>query len=443
MPLYRKDLGDGMFYNHIETDVFKTSSFSVNFVVPHRRETAAIYSVLPIVLHRGCRAYPDRRAISRRLEELYGAALSVRSYKRGELRVINFTVNTIDNAYLPKDETLDLFREALNLLSDILLDPVLEDGKFLASYVESEIRNCKDTIRASINNKARYALDRCVELMFAGEHYGVPADGFLEDYDAITGEALISHYRAMLRDAHIEIFYGGKEAPEAIEPFAAHFFDNVGRTNKNGRLPVAEPYVQVDAVRNFEESTPAEQGKLVLGFRTPVIGAHKDAVAFTVFNEIFGGSASSKLFMNVREKMSLCYTCSSMGDLAKGSMLAYAGIDNENKETTVKEILKQLDNIRQNEITDEELHCAKQSLIGAYQSLADSVSALEVWYLRRILCGYMEEPEDVIARIRSVTAEEVVLVAKDVVLDTVYFLKGDKSALYLEADDQEEDEDAE
>ena len=439
MALYRKDLGCGIFYNHITTDVFKTTSFSVNFVLPHRRETAAVYAVLPVILQRGSSAYPDRRAISRRLEELYGTALSVRSYKRGELHVINFAFNTIDNAYLPKEESIDLFGEVLSLLSDILFNPLLENGRFLDAYVESEIRNGKDAIRAAINNKTRYAFDRCVELMFTGEAYGIPADGFLEDYDKITGKDLIHAYHSMLRESRIEIFYGGKETPVTVEPLAKRFAENIKRSEEIV-LPTVAANATVHEVRHFDESTPAEQGKLVMGFRTPIVGNHKDAVPFFVFNEIFGGSASSKLFMNVREKMSLCYTCSSSGDTAKGSLLAYAGIDNENKDITISEILKQLDNTRQMDITDEEMQCAKQSLICGYQSLADSVSAMETWYLRRILCGYIEEPEDVIRRIESVTKEEVAAVAKTVVLDTVYFLKGDKSALYNKAECEEGEE---
>ncbi len=437
MALYRKDLGFGVFYNHIKTDVFKTTSFSVNFVLPHRRETAAVYAVLPIILQRGCRTYPDRRAISRRLEELYGTALSVRSYKRGELRVINFAFNTINNAYLPKEESIDLFGEVLSLLSSILFDPLLEEGRFLSTYVESEIRNGKDAIRAAINNKTRYAFDRCVELMFADEAYGIPADGFLEDYDKITGEDLVNAYHSMLQESRIEIFYGGKEFPETAQPLAVGFVEKIKRS-EDVKLPPVTANAAVREVRRFEESTPAEQGKLVMGFRTPIVGNHRDIVPFFVFNEIFGGSASSKLFMNVREKMSLCYSCSSTGDTAKGALLAYAGIDNENKDVTINEIIKQLDNVRQTDITDEEMHCAKQSLISGYQSLADSVSAMETWYLRRILCGYIEEPEDVIKRIESVTKDEVASVAKTVALDTVYFLKGDKSKLYNKAEEDAE-----
>lgn len=439
MSLYRKDLGNGVFYNHIQTSDFKTTSFSVNFILPHCRETAALYSVLPMILHRGCHAFPNRRAISLRLEELYGTALSVRTYKRGELKVINFAFNTIDNDYLPKNEDLDLFGEALSLLSDIILDPVLEDGHFLKSYQDSEIRNCKDAIRASINNKTRYAFDRCTELMFDGECYGVPSDGYLEDYDRITDEALLSSYQTMLQNARVEIFYGGKDSPEKIEGLAARFFEKTKRQANS--LPLPSPCHDVKEARHFEESTPAEQGKLVIGFSSPICGKSKENVPFFVFNEIFGGSASSKLFMNVREKKSLCYTCSSTGDFSKGVLFAYAGIDNDNKQITTDEILKQLDNIRQSDIGDEELHCAKQSLISGYQSLSDSISSLESWHLRRILCGYTEEPDDVIRELAAVTREQVVSVAKSMALDTVYFLKGDKNALYNAADQEEGEED--
>ena len=439
MSLYRKEFGEGIFYNHLQTDVFKTSSFSVNFVVPLQRETAAIYTVLPMILHRGCRLYPDRRAVSRRLEELYGTALSVRNYKRGELQVINFTVNMIDNAYLPAEEGADVFSEALSLLSNVLTDPVLEDGHFLQTYTDSEIKNCMDTIRAAINNKMRYAFDRCSELMFEGERYGIPADGYLEDYCVLTPKTLMPFYRHMLENARIELFYGGKQEPKDIEPIARRLFQNINRCC-DGTLPYAELNVNVQAVRHFDESTPAEQGKLVIGFRTPITGIHEDAYAFSVFNEIYGGSAASKLFMNVREKKSLCYSCSSTGDLAKGVLFAYAGIENENKEITVAEITKQLDIMRQGNISDEELHCAKQSIISGYQSLSDSLSAMEVWHLRHILCDFRQEPEEVIKKIASITREDVVRVANGLVLDTIYFLKGDKSAFYNKADVEEEED---
>ena len=435
MALYRKKLQNGMYYNHITTDRFKTAYLSVNFILPLEKDSAAYYALLPCVLQRGCKKYPEYKNLVRRFDELYGTSITVGNTKRGEAEVVSFSINMLDNAYLPEGEDLDLLREATRLLLDVITDPITENDLFLEKNVESERRNCMDARRAAINNKQRYAYERCVSLMFAGERYGVPADGEIEDYENIDPAKLVCLYNDMLQSACAEIFYVGKDSPEKVEALLLEnpVFSN--RIDGDVTFPKTVRDFDVKEVRHFEETTPAEQGKLVIGYRV----ATQDTCALSLFNEIYGGSPSSKLFMNVREKLSLCYYCSSQGDAMKGVLFVFAGIENENVETALAEIKKQLDNIRQSEITDEELLCAKQSLANAYRSLSDSAKAMETWYLRRIMEGNLEEPEEVLKKIAALDAEDVVRVAKSIVCDTVYFLKGDKSSVYNKADREDEE----
>ena len=389
----------------------------------------------PCVLQRGCKKYPEYKNLVRRFDELYGTGITVGNTKRGETEVVSFSINMLDDAYLPAGENLDLLGEAVGLLLDVITDPVMENDLFLDKNVESERRNCMDARRAAINNKQRYAYERCVSLMFAGEKYGVPADGEVEDYENIDPKKLVRLYNEMLKNAAMEIFYVGKDAPERIEALLLKNPCFANRASGDIPFPKTSRDFDVKEIRRFEEETPAEQGKLVIGYRV----ATQDTCALSLFNEVYGGSPASKLFMNVREKLSLCYYCSSQGDSMKGAIFVFAGIENKNLEVALAEIRNQLNNIRQNDITGEELLCAKQSLINGYRSLSDSAKATETWYLRRIIEGNLEEPETVLERIEKLGAEDVVRVANAVVCDTVYFLKGAKSLPYNRADCENEE----
>ena len=430
MALYRRELGNGIHYNHITTDRFKTAYLSVNFILPLEKESAAYYTLLPCVLQRGCKKYPEYKNLVRRFDELYGTSITVGNTKRGEAEVVSFAINMLDNAYLPEGEDMDLLREAVGLLLDIIADPVTENDLFLKKNVELERRNCIDARRAAINNKQRYAYERCVALMFEGEKYGICADGEIEDYEKLDPSELVRLYNEMLTSACTEIFYVGKDSPETIEALLLENPMFLNRADGNITFPKTVRDFDAKAVRRFEETTPAEQGKLVVGFRV----GEQDSCALSLFNEIYGGAPSSKLFVNVREKLSLCYSCSSLADAAKGALFVLAGIENENLDVSLTEIQKQLDNMRQSEITEEEILCAKQSLMNGYRSLSDSAKALETWYLRRIIAGKSEEPEEVLEKIAALTVEDVVRVANTVVCDTVYFLKGEKTIVYDEAD---------
>lgn len=435
MGIYRCSLDSGIFYNHLETKRFKTGYFSVNFVLPLLRENVAYYALLPRVMRSGCASLPNRRAIVKRLEDLYGADIYVRHYGRGEQQVISFSADFLDNRYLPPLEATDVFSETLGVLRDLIFSPVQKNGLFLQEYVDTERRNCADTVRAMINNKQQYAIHRCTTLMCSTETAGVPILGEVEDFDKIDPVKLMDCYRYMLRNARIEIFYVGSSPLSVVKSksaalFSGDFRDYSGWQSKSPRI------LQADSVKRYEETAAAAQGKLVLGFRTGVFLNGDSQLAYSLFNEIYGASPSSKLFLNVREKKSLCYSCYSSADLLKGIMYVVAGIDNDQKDVAIEEIMIQLDKMRQKEITEEELHCAKQSLANGYRSLYDSAEGLEVWYLRRILAGCILTPEEVAAHIMELTAEDVAAVARGVSLDTIYFLRADRTC----ADGEDEDE---
>lgn len=438
MKLYRKELRDGIAYNHIRTDRFKDGYLSLHFILPLSRETVAYNALLPNVLHRGCRLYPTQADVGRRLEELYGSDLAIRNMKRGESQIITFTTNMLDDTYrLPGDDT-DIFGGVLEVLCALLFDPLVDgEGNFRPDYVETERLGRIDAIRAAVNNKRRYAIKRCTELMCADEVFGLSSEGCLEDYESIDPALLRAAYRRLIEEAQIEAFYIGKRAPEEVEPRLTAVLSSLPRAS-HITIPTTEVIRRAEQVRNFEESAPIVQGNLVMGFRTGTTVTDADYLAFPLFSEVFGASPSSKLFMNVREKKSLCYYCTSLGDLTKGIMYVNAGIENKNRDEAVAEILLQLEKTARGEIEDGELLCAKQSLFNSYRALADSPSGIESWYVGRVLSGReLLSAEEVMEQMKEISVEDIAAIARKITHDCTYFLRGTAVPDGEEEDDEE------
>ncbi len=425
MELYRNEWGNGIAYNHLSTDRFKTGYFCVNFLLPLQAESAAYYALIPKLLLRGSRDYPNQQVISRRLEELYGADVLSRNFKRGEIHLVSMGIDILDNDYLPRDEKMDLLAESIALLKSLLTDPCMENGRFLQDYTDGEIRNRILAIRAMINNKQRMALELCYRHMFADEAAGVSVEGRIEDYEALDREKLVAYYQHMLQGARIEIFYVGGAPVERVEGLAKTIFREIPRSKNEAKMPSIEIRRSAESVRSFEECVPTEQGILVMGFRTGVVLRDEDHLALSLFNEIFGGSPASKLFMNVREERSLCYYCSSFADLLKGTLTVIAGIDPKNKDITVDEIKNQLEEMKNGNMNGEELLCAKQSLSNAYRSILDTPDGMESWYLRRFIGGMSDSPLENAKNVEKITADDISAVAKKISLDTVFFLRGE------------------
>lgn len=423
-------ISDGIFLNVISTDKFKTNYLSINFITQLDKKTASLNALLPEVLVRGTQKHKDIPALKTALDDLYAASVEGKVFKRGEYQICGLNASWLADKYSIDgtritEGTLDLFEE-------ILFMPYTEEGHFSDTYVESEKNDLIDDIRALINNKNSYAVIRCKEEMCKNERGGISEYGDEESVRNITSEALYDAYQDLLRTSRIEVFYVGSGSKADIQARIEKMFAGKNRSYKAfEKSPVI---TEVGEVKNVTEKMSAAQGKLALGFRTGSVVGGEDYSAFPVFVEMFGNSPVSKLFMNVREKLSLCYYCRAIPDGIKGIMTVTAGIEVCNKEKTQNEILAQLDAVKNGDITDEELILAKKSLKNAYNELNDSPPALEGWYLTRRLSDLGDSHEKVCESFMKVTREDVIRVANKIKLDTVYFLEGTLSG---EGDDDE------
>lgn len=421
--MQRCKLSEGIHLNLLPSEKFKTNFLSVCFVVPLEKENAHLTALVPKVLSRGCKAYPDMAAISERLEYLYASDISAVYVKRAESLIVGFSADFVKDAFLP-EKGENLLNSVSALLFDILFDPLIENGAFRESYVAGEKADLINAIGAKINNKAAYAKERCTEIMFGARPYGISELGTVEEVRAATSKQIYERYKQIAETAPIEIFFNGECNAEELSalvksriPVSAH-----RKTSFPTRAFLdGEP----DEVTEVTDEMPVAQGKLVMGLRMSGVNVNApDAAAFNVFNEIFGGSANSKLFMNVREAMSLCYYCRSMPDMFMSALFISSGIEPENREKAKKAILEQLDAMKAGDFSDDDIAEAKLSLCNAYKELDDSASALCLWYLSRVIFGNDGTPEDTMEKIRAVTADEIRAAAEKVSLDTVYFIKG-------------------
>ena len=417
MKLIREELSPGVFFNYIHATKFKTGLLSAQLVVPLDADKSASGALLPAVLRRGTERHGDMLAISRALDRLYGAGLSFVVRKKGENQCFGFLASFIDDRFALGGERL--LEPTAELLGEVLLRPATEGGVFRRDYVDGEKDNLIDTIRAILDDKREYANQRLVGEMCRGERYGVPRLGTEEAVAALSGASLWDFYQRTLMTARVELFYCGSAEITRVEDALVR---GVAALPNGERVaPVASAHVAAPASpRELSETMNVTQGKLAMGWRA----ATEDGHAMMLANMIFGGYSNSKLFLNVREKLSLCYYASSGYHRSKGVVTVSSGVDFADERRAREEILAQLACVQRGEFEPWELDGAKGVLLNAVRSRGDSATRMEENLVAQAATGLWESEDELLGALDAVTPERVTAAARSMTLDTVYFLKG-------------------
>ena len=424
MDYYRGELAPCVYLTALRTDRFKTGFLSASLLTQLTREKAAGNAVLPYVLRRGTASAPDMRALSARLDALYGASVEPLVRKLGEIHAVGFYASFPQDRFLPGDT--QVLRDVAALMGELWLSPNTRGGLFLPDYVDSEREKLLERLEAMRNDRRSWAVRRLVENMCAMEDYAVSAMGSEDEAENIHYVRLTKDYRTLLAASPIEFFYCGDQAGEPV----AELLHNALMLLPRGEVdPDLGTDVRMNALeaepRYFTEEMDVTQGNLAMGFRLGKCMEDPDEPAVRVFNAVFGGGPTSKLFSNVRERLSLCYYANSTIDLHKGLLVVSSGIDFDKYDAAKDEILAQLEAMRRGEITPEELDAAKKYAANGMRTLADTPAALENFYLSQAVNGTDASPMDLAALMEEVTAEEVAEIARGVELDAVFFLKGE------------------
>ena len=422
MALSRHEILPGVWLNYLPSGKFKTSYMSLNLLTQLSRETAALNALIPSVLYRGTLRYPDMEKLNARMEELYGAVIVPLVRQLGEIQCIGFSASFPEESFLPPGA--DEFASVVSLLADVLLHPATKGGLFLPQYVDSEKEKLSQLLRSAINNKRGYALLRCREEMCCFEDYAAGRCGKAEDVDAIHYKKLTRQYRQLLESCPVEIFYCGRESEKRTVAVLRDALSAMPRGRIDYDIGTDIRLNAIEAEPRFcSEEMELSQARLVMGWRLGESMDLENRSRLPVFNAVFGGGVTSKLFLNLREKMGLCYDVSSSPDIRKGLLFVSAGIAPENFETARDAVLAQLEAIRRGEITPEELEAAKAMCAADTLAIADSPGALDSFYLVRAVEGTDFSPEESAELVKEVTAEEVIEAARAVECDMIYLLR--------------------
>ena len=419
MPPVNQLLAPGVSFLSLPDTRFKTAQLTAALLLPLTEETAAENAIVPYLLRRCCAAYPDMTALNRRLNELYGARVYASVARLGDLRALVINAGSIDDRFALQGEAV--VEECASLLLSMLFEPALEGGLFREQDVEQERRCLIEQIEAEINEKRLYARHRCEQLLCPGA-YSVPLYGTAERARALTRESVTAAWKRILSTAKIQWFYQGSGDGAAAAEAVRRRFQALG-DRRPAALATETRFAEPDGLARQTEEMAVNQSKLVMGLRVGVAEPDGDVNAARLMNALFGGTPHSLLFRNVREKLSLCYYCSSSYDRLKGVMLVDSGVEADQAGQAEAEILRQLELLQRGEFSGEDLESARKAVLNQFLSVGDLQSTQAAWYLGQCAGESFVTPEEAAEQIAAVTKEEVCRTAQTVRPACVYRLQ--------------------
>ena len=398
---------------------FKQGALSIQIVRPQRTEEAAMNALIPTVLLRGCEGCPDLRAITNKLDELYGASVGTMVRRVGDYQATGLYCAFLEDRFAMTGDRI--LEPMVEFLGQLLLKPLMEDGGFDRAFVAGEKKNLIATIESELNDKRAYTMGKLLRTMCRADSFGIPRLGDKERVAEIDPKTLYCHYRHILAVSRIELFYVGSTDGQLLAALLRRMLAAVERNYES--LQPQMPF-RDGGSSDVTEQMDAAQSVLCMGFVTPITGTSDSFAAMQVLNTLFGAGMTSKLFQQVREKMSLCYAIGSGYYGSKGIMTVSAGIDREKEELVRREVLAQLEACCRGEITPQELAAAKEALLSSLRGIHDTPGSIESYYATHQLSGTFRSPDRYMDEIRAVTVDAVVAAAKTLRLHTTYFLKG-------------------
>lgn len=410
MNMTYKEILPGIKLRVIESTRFETNCISVSFMAGISDEVASNMTLLPRVLRRGTTKHPDMKSLAAALDDMYGTRIEPISRKYGDIMTGGFICDFVD-------VDGDALKNTVKLLGEVLFDPILSDGVFSEDYVEGECSNLIDEIKAEINSKMSYSFKKINEHMFEGTPYSSDELGTEEAVEKISAKSLYKFYKKLIAEAPCEIFFCGKSSFETVAESVVKMFSNCQR-GKVAKLSKTAPTFAKE--KRICEKMDVSQACLVIGMRAD----EGDIYNIKLATSVIGGGTTSKLFTNVREKKSLCYSTGATFHSFEKAMLMYAGIDPKNADIAEKAIMEEFESCIRGDITDEEISDSKKGMIDSFLTTEDSLFSMEAFWLRASLLGDERTPAEVAAAIKNIDRETVEKTVKSFELSVVYLLTG-------------------
>ena len=416
--IVRKSIAHNVSFSNIKEERFKTVKLSVTMFVPLAKETAAAYALLPSVLVHSCKKYPTAIEFNRELSNLYGAGIGAYCRKMGEALAVTITVAGIDDRYTMNKEKIS--SELVEFLCEVIFNPNAENEAFAKEDFEQCKRQLLEAIDGEFNEKRSYAISQMIEEMCRDEKFGIKRYGSRKAVEELTPSGLFRAWKEILANSRVEIMFIGNSDTSSAENIFREKFGSMQRTIPDISTEVSG---NVGEVKQKTEVSDVAQAKLVMGFRTGFAQPEYDSIPMSLTTAILGGTPNSKFFMNIREKLSLCYYCAARYDKLKGIVTVDSGVERENIERTIQEVLNQLAEMQKGNITDFEIESAKLAIINSYKSALDTVSGTEGWYIGQMLDNKILTVDEAVDELKKVDRNTIVELANTIKLDTIYILQ--------------------
>lgn len=413
------NIKEGINLHIINTDKFKTNLLAVFLTMPLNRENVTKNALIPMILRRGSAKLTNIEKINNKLDEMYGADFNCGVDKTGDNHILKFYMESINNNFLPEQE--NLLEESMEVLLDLVFNPLTENGKFKTEYVDSEKENLKQIILGKIDNKAKYAYDRCIEEMYKDKPFGLYKYGYVEDLDNINSKNLYEYYKKMLSECKIDIFISGEVDENSKEILENN--NNIKNINERQSIynKKSEKADDVEQERIIEEKMDVSQGKLVLGLE---VGKNDKESKYSalIYNAILGGTPTSKMFQNVREKAHLAYVAGSNYIRHKNNVFIRCGIEIEDYQKALDLIKVQIEDMKKGNFTEEDIKNAKASIIAMIKSIPEEQDSEMMYYFGQEISEHKMEYSEYEQNVQKVQKQEVVDIANSIKVNTIYFL---------------------
>ena len=422
MEYKENEIKQGIKLHTINNNKFKTNLIAVFLTTELNRENVTKNALISSVLRRGSKNMPSQEEISKQMESMYGADFDCGLDKTGDNQVLKFYIEVINDNFLPQKGE-DMLKTAIQKLLEIVFNPYIEKDSFKQQYIEQEKNNIKQKIEGKIDNKAKYALDRCIEEMYPESPFGLYKFGYIEDLEGVNGKDLYFYYKELINSCKIDIFVSGniKEETGKIVEENENIQKLQGR-NPKYKIPTIEKKENQKKENVVTESMEVTQGKLVLGLDVDM-DEEERRYDTLIYNSILGGTANSKIFQNVREKAHLAYVASSSYLRYKNNIFVNCGIEIANYEKALELIKEQIEDMKKGEFTQEDIENAKKGIIATIKTIDDEQDTEINYYFGQELTQSKVSLEEYRNKINNVGKEEIIAIANKVRVNTVYFLK--------------------
>ena len=420
MKQIEREIKKGIKIHLIKNEKFKTNLVAVFLSMPITRENVTKNSLLSAVLRRGSMNMQTSEEINKNLEEMYGASFDNGLDKIGDNDILKFYMETINDNFIPQNGE-NMLKSSIEKLLEIIFNPLIIEGKFKEEYIEQEKENIKRIIEGKTDNKARFAFDRCIEEMYKNKPYGLYKYGYIEDLEQINSQNLYEYYKDMISKCKIDICVSGQINEDTLNIIEEN--KNIKQLNdRNSQIIIDIEKKEKIQEKEIVEQMDVTQGKIVIGLDFN-LNDENQKYDVLLYNAILGGTASSKMFQEVREKASLAYTASSSYIKYKSNIFIRCGIEIKNYEKAKEIIRKQLIDMENGKFTDNDIQNAKKSIISSIKCIDDEQDTEIMYYFGQEFSKTKLPIDEYIKKVQNISKENIINVAKLMQVNTIYFLK--------------------